>query len=178
MREATVLVRTDPLTGALNRRGFGEAFQASMAQAAAAVSGPLPSLALIDVDNFKRINEQFGHSIGDEVLCSLVKVLQQSSMSGHTVARYGGEEFAVLFPATDADDAQRAIVTMQQALESSTPATPAGQPRITFSAGLAQVGGDETLAQVIARTDRALRSAKHAGKNCIVIAPFTESRVL
>ena len=178
LREATVLVRTDPLTGALNRRGFGEAFQASMAQAAAAAAGPLPSLALIDVDNFKRINEEFGHSVGDEVLCSLVKVLQQSSMPGHTVARYGGEEFAVLFPATAAQDAQRAIVTMQQALESSTPTTPTGQPRITFSAGLAQVGGDETLAQVIARTDRALRSAKHSGKNCIVIAPFAESRVV
>lgn len=167
LREASTLIRTDPLTRAMNRRGFGDAFSHEMSRAR---GGAMPSIALIDVDDFKRINEQFGHSIGDEVLCSLVEVLHQCAQPANIVARYGGEEFALMFPGTAVDDAERAVVKMQRALLDHTVAEVAQRPLITFSAGVTRADDDELLGPVMARADRALRQAKQAGKNCIVIA--------
>ena len=117
------------------------------------------TIALIDVDDFKRINEEHGHSIGDEVLCSVVEVLHRCAAPANTVARYGGEEFALLFPGLSTEEAERSIVAMQRA--------------ITFSAGVARIEPSEPLSKVMARADRALRHAKLSGKNCIVVADQT-----
>ncbi|MGI9026224.1 MAG: GGDEF domain-containing protein [Burkholderiaceae bacterium] len=173
LREASTLVRTDPLTRAMNRRGFGDAFAAEMVDAD---GGVMPSIALIDVDDFKCINEQFGHSVGDEVLCSLVEVLHQCAQPANIVARYGGEEFALMFPRTTVDEAERAVLKMQRALLDRMISNETHRPLITFSAGVAQVDGGEALGHVMTRADRALRQAKQAGKNCIVIAPVAEAR--
>lgn len=173
LREASTLIRTDPLTRAMNRRGFGDAFAAEIADAQ---GGPMPSIALIDVDDFKRINEQFGHSIGDEVLCGLVEVLHQCALPANTVARYGGEEFALMFPGTPVDEAERAVIKMQRALLDRMISEETHRPLITFSAGVAQVDDGELLGHVMARADRALRQAKQAGKNCIVIASQAQAR--
>ena len=172
LREASTLVRTDPLTRAMNRRGFGDAFRSEMIRAE---GGTLPSVALIDVDNFKRINEDHGHSVGDEVLCSVVEVLHRCAAPGNTVARYGGEEFALMFPDLSVDDTERAIIKMQRALNDYFAAADGRLPAITFSAGVAQVETQDTLAQVMTRADRALRQAKQAGKNCIVVAASQDS---
>ena len=173
LREASTLVRTDPLTRAMNRRGFGDAFAAAVVDAD---GGALPSIALIDVDDFKRINEQFGHSVGDEVLCSLVEVLHQCALPTNIVARYGGEEFALMFPKATADEAERAVLKMQRALLDRMISNETNRPLITFSAGVAQVDDCEALGHVMTRADRALRQAKQAGKNCIVIAPLAQAR--
>ncbi len=167
LREASALVRTDPLTRAMNRRGFGDAFKSEMVRAEGRLQ---PSVALIDVDNFKRINEDYGHSVGDEVLCSVVEVLHRCASPGNTVARYGGEEFALMFPDLTVRDTELAVVRMQRALSDHLGAASSRLPGITFSAGVAQVEAGETLANVMARADRALREAKQAGKNCIVVA--------
>ena len=171
LREASMLVRTDPLTRAMNRRGFGDAFKSEMVRAE---GGALPALALIDVDNFKRINEEYGHSVGDEVLCSVVEVLHRCASPRNTVARYGGEEFALMFPGLSVEETELAIVKMQRALTDQFSAAASHLPGITFSAGVAQVEPDETLSQVITRADRALRHAKQAGKNCIVVAALQD----
>ncbi len=173
LREASTLVRTDPLTRAMNRRGFNDAFRAELARAD---GGPLPSIALIDVDNFKRINEDHGHSVGDEVLCNVVEVLHLCAAPANTVARYGGEEFALMFPGLSVEDTERTIVEMQRALADHLGASTSHLPAITFSAGIARVEADETLAQVMPRADRALRQAKQAGKNCTVVAALVEAR--
>ena len=170
LREASALVRTDPLTRALNRRGFADAFRTEMARAE---GGEPPTVALIDVDNFKRINEEYGHSIGDEVLCSVVEVLHRCAAPANTVARYGGEEFALLFPGISAEQAELAILRMQRALIDHFGREPAQLPSITFSAGVARVDASEGLPKVMARADRALRQAKLAGKNCIIVAEQT-----
>ena len=171
LKEASTLVRTDPLTRALNRRGFGDAFRT---EAARAEGGVRPTIALIDVDNFKRINEEHGHSVGDDVLCSVVEVLHGCATPSMTVARYGGEEFALLFPETSLADTDLAMLRMQHALAEHFRES-AHLPTITFSAGVALVGDQETLAQVMTRADRALRQAKQAGKNCIVVAASPEA---
>ena len=167
LREASTLVRTDPLTRAMNRRGFGDAFKSELIRSE---GGRLPTIALIDVDNFKRINEEHGHSVGDEVLCSVVEVLHRCAAPANTVARYGGEEFALMFPGLSVDESELAIVKMQRALTDHFGSESAHLPSITFSAGVARVGADESLAEVMTRADRALRQAKQAGKNCIVLA--------
>jgi diguanylate cyclase len=172
LREASALVRTDPLTRAMNRRGFGDAFQSEMNRCE---SGASPSIVLIDVDNFKRINEEHGHSIGDEVLCAVVEVLHRCAAPANTVARYGGEEFALMFPATSVEEAERAVVKMQRALTDHLTSGTSHLPTITFSAGIARVANGESLAIVITRADRALRQAKRAGKNCIVVATAQEA---
>jgi diguanylate cyclase len=174
LREASTLVRTDPLTHAMNRRGFGDAYVAEIARAD---PDALPTVALIDVDDFKRINEEFGHSVGDEVLCGLVEVLHRFALPANTVARYGGEEFALMFPRTSVEQAERAVVKIQRALIDRTVLDSSKQPPITFSAGVAQVAKGEPLAQVMSRADRALRQAKQAGKNCVVVATFAKSRI-
>ncbi len=173
LREASTLMRTDPLTRAMNRRGFGDAFASEMIDAD---GGAMPSIAMIDVDDFKCINEQFGHSVGDEVLCSLVEVLHQCAMPANIVARYGGEEFALMFPRATVHEAERAVLTMQRALLDRMISSETHGPLITFSAGVAQVDDGEALGHVMTRADRALRQAKQAGKNCIVIAPVAEAR--
>jgi diguanylate cyclase len=167
LREASTLVRTDPLTRALNRRGFTEAYKTELAKTR---GGDLPSVALIDVDNFKLVNERFGHSVGDDVLCCVVEVLQRSAGTSATVARYGGEEFALLFPGGSADQAELVLVKMQRALHEHLAHDAPNLPAVTFSAGVAQVEVQETLPDVITRADRALREAKAAGKNCVVVA--------
>jgi diguanylate cyclase len=171
LSEASTLVRTDPLTRAMNRRGFNDAYKAELASVEHGGKGP--SIVLLDVDNFKRINEQHGHSVGDEVLCQLVEVLQRCAASGATVSRYGGEEFALMFPQLAADDAELAVVKMQRALLDHLSSGPSHLPTVTFSAGVARVESQESLADVITRADRALRLAKQAGKNCIVVASST-----
>lgn len=167
LREASTLVRTDPLTGSLNRRGFGDAFKTEMARTA---DGRKSTIALIDVDNFKRINEEHGHSVGDEVLCGVVEVLQRCAAPVNTVSRYGGEEFALLFPAMTVEETELAVLKMQRTLFDELGAPASTRPPVTFSAGLAVVGPGEALADVMTRADQALRQAKQSGKNCIVVA--------
>jgi diguanylate cyclase len=172
LREASTLIRTDPLTRAMNRRGFNDAFKSELARSQGA---PL-SIVLIDVDNFKRINEEHGHSVGDEVLCQLVEVLQRSAQPANIVSRYGGEEFALMFPGMPPEAAEREVIKMQRALmDHQTTATPR-VPAVTFSGGVARVEPNESLADVITRADRALRKAKLAGKNRVVVASGHEAR--
>ena len=173
LREASTLVRTDPLTRAMNRRGFADAFRSELTRSEGA---KLPSIALLDVDNFKRINEEHGHSIGDEVLCSVVEVLHRCAAPFNVVARHGGEEFALMFPGKSVEETELALVKMQRALTDHLGSESSPLPRVTFSAGVAQVKEDESLAEVITRADQALRQAKSAGKNCIVVAaPVAET---
>lgn len=167
LREASALVRTDPLTRAMNRRGFGDAFTTEMRRA----DGLLPLVVLLDVDNFKSINEAHGHAIGDQVLCRLVEILHRCAQPEDTVARYGGEEFALILPRGRVDEAEATVTRMQRALRDDNGIGGGVHPPVTFSAGIAQVDRGESLAAVMTRADVALRRAKHAGKNCIVVAP-------
>ena len=156
------LLRVDHLTGALNRRGLEEAHtrEASRADRCGA---PL-SVALIDLDNFKRLNDTAGHAAGDRVLQQVSEVLRTTLRPQDLVARYGGEEFAVVFPDTRLDAALHALERVKRRLAEISLAAPT-QCAATFSAGVALRVTGEPLAALLTRADGALYAAKRAGKN-------------
>lgn len=164
--------RTDPLTGMLNRRGVMEALK--RAQVKAQASGQALSAAMVDIDLFKRINDQWGHAIGDEVLRCVGAHLQahtRKATSKGFVGRYGGEEFVVVLPgmalreAAAALDQARAALA-RQVLRRSDDGSTIG--RISFSAGIAAHRDDDTSASLLDRADAALYTAKRAGRDRVV----------
>lgn len=165
LETVTMLLRTDPLTGALNRRGLEEIFFREAARADRHAS-PL-SIVLIDLDDFKRLNDSHGHQAGDAALVHLVDTARKTLRPNDCIARYGGEEFTLIFPDTTLDDARQCALRLQNALAAKPLRLCRQSLRVTFSAGVAQRLPAETLQDGLQRADRGLYEAKHAGKNCI-----------
>lgn len=161
----STLVQKDPLTHALNRRGLEEAFRVETARAQRYAT-PL-SLAMVDLDDFKALNDSLGHLAGDRALVHLLAVMQAALRPTDVVARLGGEEFALLFSATDLDDAVAATERVQAELK-ARPFEHDGASRvITFSGGVTRWVPGETLERAIERADEAMYRAKRAGKDRI-----------
>ena len=163
---ASASARHDLLTGALNRKGLEEALEREVAQAMQ--QGAALSIAFLDIDNFKAINDTHGHTSGDDALAHLAQVARESMRPQDTLARFGGEEFVVLMPDTRLEDGVKTIVRLQRALTQRF--FMAGDTRlfITFSAGVAELGKDEPPMAAIHRADRGMYQAKRAGKNKVV----------
>ncbi len=164
LAEAREAACTDPLTGALNRRGFDLACARELARAQR--DGKQLALALIDLDDFKGLNDTLGHQVGDRVLVRLVELLQRSLRPSDVLCRFGGEEFVLMLPVRSIDEAQAAVARLLREF--------AGQRivgihrAVTFSAGVVVQGVDEALERAIERADAAAYAAKRAGKNCVV----------
>lgn len=158
--------RHDPLTGALNRKGLDE----SLAREVANVRRKDVSLclALLDIDNFKKLNDTLGHATGDAALTHLATVAREVMRPQDTLARYGGEEFVILLPDTPLESGIEAMLRLQRELTRRFFLTGAGKVLITFSAGVAQLAADESGADAIKRADQAMYLAKRAGKNRVV----------
>ena len=156
-RQLRDLATIDDLTGLPNRRGWSAAL-ATAIELARREDEPL-SVAMIDLDHFKRFNDEFGHQAGDRMLRSAAAAWKDVLRAADHIARYGGEEFIVLLHHVDGEGA-RAM------LERLRPVTPAGQ---TFSAGVATWNPPETSDQLITRADRALYRAKDAGRNGTIV---------
>ncbi|QTQ38122.1 GGDEF domain-containing protein [Aromatoleum petrolei] len=167
--EASRLMRHDQLTGMLNRRGLEEAFDKEAARARRHHS-PL-SLALLDLDNFKQLNDSFGHRTGDEALVHLATIIRQSLRPQDTISRHGGEEFILLYPDTTLEQAQAALVRLQRELTRNFFLTHDRKVLITFSAGVTEWKPDDTVDSTIQRADEAMYRAKQAGKNKVVAHP-------
>jgi len=163
---ASALARHDTLTEALNRKGLDEALTREIASMRRKDS-PL-SLCLLDMDNFKKINDNLGHDVGDDALIHLVKVIRANLRPTDTLARYGGEEFVILMPDTKLEDGIEAMVRLQRALTKSIFLAGKEKILITFSAGVAQLQADELGADAIRRADHAMYLAKRAGKNRVL----------
>ena len=165
--------RTDPLTGLPNRRGLVEALKRARARALG--EGEPLAVALVDIDHFKRVNDQWGHAIGDEVLRCVGAHLQAHArrVAGPQAlaGRHGGEEFLVLLPglglqqAAAALDSCRAILA-RQVLRRADDGESLG--RITFSAGISQLRAEDSSETLIDRADSALYAAKHAGRDRVL----------
>jgi diguanylate cyclase (GGDEF)-like protein len=157
----------DPLTGLPNRAAFQRAF-ARMAQLAKRYQEPL-SVALLDIDRFKSINDLYGHPVGDRVLCRMTKTLSRSLRGSDLVARWGGEEFAVLFPKAGLEEARSALQKAQEALRKEQ-FEPGAQPdfHMTFSGGISLVRDHSTLDEVMAKADHFLYLAKQTGRNRVL----------
>jgi diguanylate cyclase (GGDEF)-like protein len=165
VRKMERLATIDELTGALTRRAFLTKANALLAQRRA-TGAPL-SVAIVDIDNFKLINDSFGHAVGDHTLTHFAAVVSARLRSSDLFGRIGGEEFCVVFVDTGGADAERLTNAMRLAVEQS----PAGEVRCTFSAGVASIDAGDTLDAAMARADTALYTAKLAGRNRVVATP-------
>lgn len=161
--------RTDPLTGFLNRRGMEEILLREFARSRR-TSAPL-SVAILDVDHFKQVNDQHGHDVGDQALVHLGKIARAGVRETDSVCRYGGEEFVVVFPGA-ASDGARFVVDRMRVLAENTPlAVGAQRVAIRFSAGVSElVASDGSIRALLKRADEALYAAKRAGRNRVVVA--------
>ncbi|ANQ85854.1 diguanylate cyclase [Azoarcus olearius] len=166
--ETSELVRHDPLTGALNRKGLDEALAREIARARRHGS-PL-CLALLDVDNFKQLNDTYGHRAGDDALRHLFSVIREAVRPQDAVGRYGGEEFLIVLPDTDTEQAAAVVVRLQRELTRRFFLANSQKLLITFSAGIARLHADEDPQLAIDRADKAMYAAKRAGKNRVLIA--------
>jgi diguanylate cyclase (GGDEF)-like protein len=160
------MARVDPLTKLFNRRHFDRALEAEVSRAHR-YGLPL-SLIMADVDFFKRINDSYGHLIGDEVLCHVAEVLQSGARRSDMLARYGGEEFVIILTSTPGDNAELVAERVRQSLEQRPVAFADGHMlRVTISLGFAALGEGDTPKDLIERADAALYRAKQAGRNCV-----------
>ncbi|SEK55297.1 diguanylate cyclase (GGDEF) domain-containing protein [Atopomonas hussainii] len=161
---AEELARTDPLTQLLNRRAF---FELSDRLWSTSIRNQRPlAVILIDIDHFKRINDEHGHATGDLVLVAVSTLLQQLARHGDLTVRWGGEEFLLLLPETNAEQAcllaERLCVRIAQLKPSGI--------AVSASLGVAQLGGESNLDELINTADEQLYRAKHAGRNQVVCA--------
>jgi len=153
------LAARDGLTGAYNRRSL----DADLTQLVDTASQQTHSLALIDLDNFKQLNDGLGHETGDRMLKLLSRVARDSTRGSDRFYRYGGEEFVLLLPETSLSGARVALTNLSQQFSQ---VQSAGARPVTFSAGLAEHTPGEGQDVWLSRADGALREAKRDGKNC------------
>jgi diguanylate cyclase (GGDEF)-like protein len=152
------LARTDPLTGLLNRRAWRDLLDAELARSARNATSVC--VAMLDLDHFKRFNDDHGHVAGDAFLQQLAAEWQAAVRPSDTVARYGGEEFALLLP----DCTLPAAVEVIERLRACVPLEE------RCSAGVACWDGEETPLALITRADGLLYEAKDAGRDRLVVA--------
>ncbi|QID17338.1 diguanylate cyclase [Nitrogeniibacter mangrovi] len=168
LHHTSEMVRHDPLTGTLNRKGLDEALKRELSRAQRRSSSLC--LGLLDVDNFKRINDTHGHHAGDAALLHLTEVIKENLRPQDSLGRYGGEEFLIVFPDTDVEHAVTAMQRLQRALTTRYFLTGGQKLLITFSAGVARIEPDEAPEAAIDRADQAMYRAKRAGKNRVMMA--------
>jgi diguanylate cyclase len=156
--------RTDALTLVGNRR----AFETDIAQCLANFrrTGQVFTMAMLDLDKFKRLNDTHGHQAGDEVLRGTGRVLRRVLRESDSIARYGGEEFAVLFNRATIAEVQRALTRLRNAIARTDFEFPGGNLHVTISIGAAQVMDQDDLEAIVQRADAALYASKEAGRNC------------
>jgi diguanylate cyclase (GGDEF)-like protein len=155
----------DALTGAYNRFAFGERFESEIAHARR--SGSPLALSILDVDRFKSVNDEFGHLIGDQVLCAVVSRLLHSVRAEDVVARYGGDEIVVLSRATDRAAATLLAERLRQAVVGREVATARGGAKITVSIGVGELSecAHKDAANLVALVDARMYAAKTSGRN-------------
>lgn len=168
LEQLSELVHADPLTGAFNRGGLDDAFAREAARADR--NDAALCVALLDMDNFKRLNDTCGHQAGDNALLHLVNVARETLRPNDIIARFGGEEFVILLPDTRLDAAMSVMCRLQHDLAISCVSHTSQPQLITFSAGVAAREPYEHQSTVLNRADKALYRAKHAGKNRVIAA--------
>lgn len=156
----------DYLTGLLNRRGFETAMQQALDKAGERT----PALLVADIDNFKRINDTFGHKAGDEAIAAVGRALSRHGIGG-VAARIGGEEFALFYTDSNIGALQEHAEAIRVAMRELAIVGLPPDHRLTLSIGLHERGAGETLSDMLVEADRALYRAKAAGKDRAAVSP-------
>jgi diguanylate cyclase (GGDEF)-like protein len=161
---------TDDLTGVYNRRYFFERLEEEISQTIR-YGHPLAAM-IMDLDNFKNINDCMGHMVGDDVLREFASLIKRNLRKGETVARYGGEEFAVILPHVKGIEALKAAEIVRKTVESAEFSCSQEGINVTVSIGVAELDNEiKDADELIARADKALYEAKKQGKNKACIWP-------
>jgi diguanylate cyclase (GGDEF)-like protein len=167
----------DPLTGTFNRRHFHIRLDEEL-QRARRHAVPV-ALLMVDIDDFKIVNDSFGHLAGDTIIKDVADILRRSVRVFDICARFGGEEFAIIMPGSGAESAVKVGERIRERIELHRPIDPVLAPvRVTVSVGLAVAAGGETPRDLVARADRALYQAKRKGKNLVISVGGTDERLL
>lgn len=176
-KELERLASTDPLTGLYNRRVFMDRLETEIARCRR--SDGECAVVLLDVDHFKRVNDSFGHDIGDKVLIGLAELLTNESRDGiDAPARFGGEEFVILVPDADSAAAAAFADRLRERFVAMSFATPSGPRQCSASFGVASLARGEAVASLLKRTDEALYASKSRGRNRVTIAPLPEAALI
>jgi diguanylate cyclase len=166
LERATDEALTDPLTGLTNRRGLSKSIEAAILSAEE--SKLYPCVLMIDIDHFKKINDTFGHLLGDRAIKIVGKTLKSQIKGKDTAARYGGEEFCVLLPETELTHAVGVAENIRRAVENMRIRRASDNQeicRMTISIGVACFKFNESITSLIERADKALYQSKNDGRN-------------
>ena len=166
LSQLSEVVRIDQLTGVLNRRGMDEAFNTEIARYRR--NGESLSVALLDIDNFKSLNDQHGHAAGDAALKHLAAVVKRTVRPTDIVTRMGGEEFVVILPNTSLSEAITIMSRLQRSLTKEYFLGNNQKLLVTFSAGVALFREEDDVTSILLRADQAMYLAKKSGKNRVM----------
>jgi diguanylate cyclase (GGDEF)-like protein len=162
------MAATDKLTGLLNRQAYSILMDRLMAEY---VRQPRPvSVLLLDLDHFKRVNDQHGHAMGDRVLCHVAAQLRQGLRKSDIAVRWGGEEFLVVLNNCAIDEAQQIAEKIRQRIAQECLEVDGCPIALTVSVGVSQFSGNELSEQAISRADAGLYLAKQGGRNRVCVA--------
>ena len=165
IKEVEALVEQDCLTGVFNRHRFDKVLRQERERASR--YGTALSLIILDIDHFKKINDRYGHTVGDRVLIAAAHYIRQHIRENDLLARWGGEEFAIVAPDSTLDAAGKLAEKLRADLEDLREVDDIS---VTCSFGVAQFDGDEDVDSLIRRADRALYRAKGEGRNRVVLS--------
>jgi diguanylate cyclase len=166
-RRLNALASTDTLTGLLNRRRMADQMHKELLQARSS-HRPL-SVLLLDIDNFKSINDQFGHGRGDQVIIATGEILRANVRQQDLIARWGGEEFLILQPGADVAAARETAERVRQAIFGYLVRHELDGAPVTVTIGVATLLDGETLEEIIHRADESLYAGKNGGRNRVVV---------
>ena len=167
LAQASERLLTDHLTRTANRAGLEQAYLREIVPVRD--ESRLLTVGLLDIDDFKRVNDVLGHHAGDGALQHLASLLQSKVRPCDTVARYGGEEFVLLLPGLGVEEASDLLMKVQRELTRDVYLYDAKKVFITFSAGATLVMPDDSLESALLRADEAMYQAKNSGKNCVAV---------
>ncbi|MDP2760544.1 MAG: GGDEF domain-containing protein [Sideroxyarcus sp.] len=158
----------DALTGVHNRRWMNDAFPRVLHRCT--LNGKHSAVMVIDIDHFKRVNDSYGHLVGDAALKSLANIMQINLRPHDLLVRYGGEEFAILLPDTALDEAKSIAERLRVMVAANEIESDGLMFKITISIGIASIAGKGSLEEFFGAADRALYRAKEIGRNCVEVA--------
>lgn len=155
---------TDPLTGVANRRAFDRELNRMLSVRRR--KNTTFSIMILDIDYFKKVNDRYGHMVGDQLLKSFTRSLIETCRESDFIARFGGEEFVVIMPQSPLEEACKAADRVRQVIAQTRHSIGEVELKVTASVGVKEVQNTETDAELLDKVDKALYAAKHAGRNC------------